>query len=222
VPQKAATASYDSVEAARLGSSAVENALVVIDGNPAWRTDLQSGDEYPTTPMTLGGGTFTWKLVDDDGDLADDLSDTVLLQGIGRVGTKVHVEQVRLQPTETGLTCLEASLHCHGYVEVQGPDIITNQMVSSNDYIWLGGGSSIVGNAEAAGSISNSVSGTRTTGITPRQMPGSDRRRSRCRLMQRGSPIDAHPATDVAGSPSTCFAVVLELHSLSSSIQGEN
>ena len=42
----------------------------------------------------MGSGTFTWKLVDDDGDLADDDSDPVTIYGIGRVGASTSVETV--------------------------------------------------------------------------------------------------------------------------------
>lgn len=172
---KAATSRNERYEAVVLASSAVENGLIVLENDANWRTSLQSGAEYPSTPVTFGGGTFTWKLVDADGNLADDLSDTVLLQGIGRVGGVTHVEQVRLQPIDAGLTCLEASLHCQGSVfAIFGPDLVTNQMASSNQHISFSFDSDLTGDAEAVGTISGSVSGSETTGITPRQMPGSD------------------------------------------------
>ncbi len=166
---------HDRYEAALLGSSAVEIALIALANDPDWRTNLLSGVEYPATPVTLGGGTFTFKLVDEDGNLADDLSDSVMLQGIGRVGGVTHVEQVRLQPTGSGLTCLEASLHCHGDISTgSDTDLTTNQIVSSNGSIDTAGwNSSITGDTEAVGSINGNISGNKTSGITPRQMPGS-------------------------------------------------
>ena len=36
-----------------LASSAVENALVVLNTNPNWRTDYQNNVEYPATPILL-------------------------------------------------------------------------------------------------------------------------------------------------------------------------
>lgn len=175
---KEATGRNDRYQAAVLGSSAVENGLIVLANDPNWRTTFQSGVEYPSTPVTLGGGTFTWKLVDDDGNLADDLSDTVLLQGIGRFGDVTHVEQVRLQPTDVGLTCLEASLHSSGPIVINNVTWTTNQFVSTNNSsnfaIDRYGSGHVDGNAEAVGGIQNpAVTGSKTTGITPRQMPGS-------------------------------------------------
>jgi len=174
---KASTGRNDRYEAAVLAMSAVENALVVLDNDLNWRTNLQSGLEYPATPVTTGNGSFTWKLVDEDGNLADDVSDSVLLQGLGRIGNVTHVEQVRLQPTDFGLTCLEASLHSHGKVELGAyVKLTTNQTISSNGQINANSfGASIDGNAEAGGVIVGAITGTSTPfRLPPRQMPGSD------------------------------------------------
>ncbi len=173
---KASTSRNDRYEAVVLASSAVENGLIVVDNTPTWRTSLVSGVTYPATPVTLGRGTFTWKLIDTDGNLADDPSDSVLLQGIGRVGDVTHVEQVLLQPTNVGLTCLQASLHCQSHVMLAtAVNFTTSQMVSSNGNILATAiGSSINGNAQAVGNINGNITGTKTSGIAPRQMPGSD------------------------------------------------
>jgi len=45
----------DRYEAAVLGSSGVENGLMVLDGNRNWRTDLSSGVEYRIVTFLLSG-----------------------------------------------------------------------------------------------------------------------------------------------------------------------
>lgn len=171
---RSSTGKGERYEAAILASSAVENALTVLRDDPNWRTNLTSGQEYPATPVALGNGTFAWKLVDDDGNLSDDESDTVLIQGIGRVDEKIHIEQVCVAPTGDGMTCLEASLHSQAGISTYAW-IETNQMVSSNGSIATQDPvGKVDGNAEAVGTVSGNITGTSTAGIVPRQTPGAN------------------------------------------------
>jgi hypothetical protein len=91
---KAADDENDRRIACLLALSAVEIAISDINANPSWRSTYVNNVEYPSTPITLGGGTLTVKLVDVDGNLADDANDSVRLYGIGRVGDAVHVHSV--------------------------------------------------------------------------------------------------------------------------------
>jgi hypothetical protein len=154
-----------------LATSAVENAVIFLDDNPNWRVDLQNDMEYPSTPAPLGSGTFHWKLVDGDGDLADDPSDAVLLQGIGRVGGATYVQQVQLLPMGAGLGCLEASLCVGTHADFVGATITGNQFICSNNSMYAAS-TDIDVPAKAVYSVSggNYNAGTEV-GIAARQMP---------------------------------------------------
>lgn len=167
--------STDMVEAQKLAFSSVEYAVLSINNDPSWRTTFTNNIESPSTPIPLGNGTITFKLVDSDGNLADNTTDAVRLIGIGRVGEVEYAESVLLVPTGNGLTCLETALHCNGDVTLGFTvDLTTNQIISSNGSVGTGFLANLVGSAEAVGSISGSISGSSTTGITPRTMPGTD------------------------------------------------
>jgi hypothetical protein len=168
--------SADLLEAQTLARSAVEEALLRIDRDPDWRTTYAHGVEAPQPGEAVGTGTIAFKLLDSDGNLADDESDSVEVIGIGRVGNIVAAESVRLYPTGRALTCLGASFCCDGDITLEdGASIKTSQRVVSNGTINASGSSSsIVGNAEAAGSVLGTVTGEITVGATPRQMPSGD------------------------------------------------
>ncbi len=101
--------SNDWYEARLAALSGVENAVTRINADEDWRTNFQNNVEYPATPVSMGSGTFTWKLVDEDGDLADDESDPVTIYGIGRAGASTSVESVTGQSSEPGVYLLEGS-----------------------------------------------------------------------------------------------------------------
>jgi hypothetical protein len=170
------TRTADSSSADFLAQSAVEHALAVLKNDPAWRTTYQNNIEYPGTAISMNGGTVTWKLIDPDGSLLDDDSDTVRIYGIGRQGSATSVQSVQLYPTETPLSCTEAAFHCAGSVSLgllinwaTDDEISTNGSLGANAF-----GTSITGNAYAAGSIVGNISGTKTSIATARRMPGSD------------------------------------------------
>jgi hypothetical protein len=73
-----------------LAASAIEHAISEFNANSNWETAYALGTEYPATPVAVGGGTFTWKLIDGgDGRRR--------LDGIGRVGNATCVFRVNLQ-----------------------------------------------------------------------------------------------------------------------------
>ncbi len=168
-----ATSKPERVKASLIADAGIEHALATINADPNWRTNYLSGISYPASPLPLSGGTFTWKLIDTDGNLADNTADSVVVQATALLGRIHHVAEVTLQPTESGITALEAALHCNDNINLGlTADITTNALVSSNANIAALVGS-INGNAEAAGAISGFVTGSQTSGITPRQMPDS-------------------------------------------------
>lgn len=169
------TRTGDSSSADFLAHSAVEHALSVLKNDPAWRTNYLNNTEYPNTPIPMNGGTVTWKLVDVDSSLLDDDSDTVRIYGIGRQGSATSVQSVQLYPTDDPLSSTAAAFHCAGSVSLGAfinwttdDEISTNGSLAANAF-----GTSITGNAYAAGTITGNISGTKTSGVGARRMPGS-------------------------------------------------
>ena len=171
--------SNDAYEARLLAQAGIEYAATRWYWNPSWRTTFNNNVEYPVTPYEYGNGTFTYKFVDEDGNLADDATDAVWVYGIGRVGDAVQVQKVLMLPAGDAVTSMEAAFHCNGNVNIGSAlltsiDLTTNQMVSSNGNISvynLVSSNDLNGDAEAVGTISGSVTGSETTGISPRIMP---------------------------------------------------
>ena len=102
----------DWAEAGTLAFSATEHALADLNdssGGVAWRSSFQSG--VLAAEHALGRGTLSWMLVDEeDGDLADELTDPVRLYGIGRVGQAVRVYSVVLFPSGEALDVLRTAV----------------------------------------------------------------------------------------------------------------
>ncbi|MEZ6134998.1 MAG: hypothetical protein R3C53_08830 [Pirellulaceae bacterium] len=155
-----------------LAKSAVEYGIQQVHGDNSWRTTFVHDIE--SQPMTLGQGTIAWKLVDDDGNLADDDSDSVRVVGIGRVGTVTVAESVRLLASGEPLACLGSAFTCAGDINVKSAvQLMTNQQISSGGNISTGFLSSIQGNVEAAGTASGSIQGNIAQNVPARRMPGS-------------------------------------------------
>lgn len=165
-------ASDDQVIAEQMARSAVEFATNAINQDPVWRNTYANDTETPVGGFVLGDGSFTFKLVDPDGDLSDDDADGVWLLGIGQAGDARFVETVFLQPTGQPLSCLEPAFHCGGNVTASTTvNLTTNQDISSNGNITATAtGSSVEGDAQAVGTIDGNITGTSTT-ILARRMP---------------------------------------------------
>jgi type II secretory pathway component PulK len=66
--------SNDSQEATWLAFSGMENAIACIANDVNWRTTYTNNVEI--APVPFGRGSFSWRLVDTDGNLADDARNT--------------------------------------------------------------------------------------------------------------------------------------------------
>lgn len=163
----------DRTRAQLLAEAAIEHGMATLHSQSDWRSTYLSGISYPAGAATMGGGNFTWKLIDVDGNLNDDASDSVLLQGRGTYGQATHSAQVTLQPTDAGIGALEAAFQCASSIDLGATvDMATDTFVSSNANIAAGGfGETIIGSAEAAGAINGNITGSETSGAPPRQMP---------------------------------------------------
>lgn len=183
----------DRVKAALLADSAIEHALATLGNDPSWRTNLLASTNYPASPVSMNGGSFTWKLIDADGMLGNDSSDSVVVQGTATLGRITHVTEVTLQPSETGLSALEAALHCNNNITAGATvNIQTNTFIHSNANIAAYSiiGASVDGDAEAAGAIAGNITGAQSPGVTPRQMPEAS---VFDYYLKMGTPIDIAP-----------------------------
>lgn len=170
---RAAVDASASGHAASLSNSAIEHALAILQTDADWRTTYQPDVEYPAVPVAMGTGSWTWKLVDDDGSLTDDDSDFVRVVGTGRDGDATIVQSVTLYPTGVPVEVMTYPLHSHGDLSLSaGVTVSTNGSVSSNAQLAGPLSASVSGNAVASSSINVTVSGA-TTIAPARQMPGS-------------------------------------------------
>ncbi|GAB5405621.1 MAG: hypothetical protein Aurels2KO_38520 [Aureliella sp.] len=168
-----ATSKPARVKASMIADAAIEHALATINADSEWRTNYLAGISYPGAPGMLSGGSFTWKLIDSDGNLADNSADSVVVQATATLGNVRHVTEVTLQPTEVGITAMESAMHCADNIYLGlTADISTNSFVSSDANIAALVGS-INGSAEASGAISGFIAGSQTSGVPTRQMPDS-------------------------------------------------
>lgn len=171
---RAAIDSNSAGQAAELASSAVETGLATVENDPDWRTTYQNNTEYPPTPVAMNGGTWTWKLVDDDGDLDDDDSDFVYVVGIGRHAAATMIQQVTAYPTGEPLPVLDHGLHADGNVSVSADvTLTTNRSVSANGTVNGPGSALVDGDVVGSAGASVPATGTVTTGSPSLQMPGS-------------------------------------------------
>jgi len=164
--------SGDIVRAETLAETAVEYALYAIAQNTSWRTTYTSGTE--TAAKTLGGGTFSFKLVDEgDGSLSDDPMDNVRLYGYGRAGAAVRVYSVELKCKKVPLDVLRCAAHAAGNVSAITTSTVSGGPLSSNATLSLPSGL-INGDVEAA-TVSNAgtITGTITSGAAAKTMPST-------------------------------------------------
>ena len=158
-------------EARILAISAVDHAASMMNDNSNWRTDYVNDVEVG--PYSFGDNTFSWKLVDEDGDLADDTTDPLWVYGIGRVGDAVWYSRARAR-IDGGLPLefLRTAIHSRGRLSVDsGKTLVVSGAPASTDSLLQNDGL-VTGDAEAV-SLSGSgvVSGTTTVPADRKGMP---------------------------------------------------
>jgi hypothetical protein len=153
-------------EAQRLAYCGVEQAIAMMNnytgGTGDWRADFTN--DLETTPVDLGDGQVSFKLVDEDGDLADDPTDPLWIYGIGRAGDAVWVERAKARVDQgRPLEFLRTCIHSSGHLSVNNAkSLIAIGAPASSDGELLNDGS-IDGDVEA---LSQSGSGTVTGSVT--------------------------------------------------------
>jgi Tfp pilus assembly protein PilX len=170
------TETTQATNAGQLAQSAIEHALSTIQADANWRSTYSNDVIYPTPRVVMNDGDFAWKLVDVDGSLSDDDSDSVTVVGIGRVGEFSSARSVVLYPSGQGIDSLGKAFHCNQDVVLKANvDFETDQTISSNgDIDATKSNSEIQGDASASGTISGTVTGSSSPGAATLRMPGSD------------------------------------------------
>jgi len=158
-------------EAKGLARSAVEAAVAAVNLSPAWRHLYLNDVETPQ--VSFGAGTISFKLVDEDGDLADDPADPVRVYGIGRVVDSVWVYSAALTST-TPLEALDTCIHCSGQLEIAGGETLTaSGAPASTNSNFLNDGR-LLGSIDAATRSGNgTVTGTINIPAPPKAFPPS-------------------------------------------------
>ncbi|WP_428388259.1 hypothetical protein [Mucisphaera sp.] len=168
---KAGDAKHLALSAVALARQRIADAARVesLGGTP-WRQRFTSGAWRPT--QSLDNGTINWRLVDEDGDLADDPTDPMTLEVAAQIGINAHRLAVTLTPTEGDdpITSLLPGVAVTGdvtlYDRIPAPANFTLATNSSvNNY-----GNEVHAHMEATGSIT----GTNYHGITAEGVPPLD------------------------------------------------
>ena len=163
----------DGAEAEALAESAIEYALSALAEDSNWRTTYTNGTE--TAAKSLGGGTFTFKLVDEgDGSLSDDPMDNVRLYGYGRAGAAVRVYSVELKCKKVPLDVLRCAAHAAGSVVANTTSTVSGGPLSSNASLTVPAAVVVNGDVEApAVACGGTVTGTITSGAPVKSMPST-------------------------------------------------
>ncbi len=161
----------DFSQARLYAHSAIEDGLFRIHNDPDWRNAYPNGAWKSDAPI----GTGTYTLIGEDlldSDLTNSYSDSVVLTGIGVQGDARYKLQVRLDADMGALTCLEVAFSTADDLDLNDATANCDQTISSNGSVTGVATCQINGNAEAVGVVTGvAVSGSTTTGITPRTMP---------------------------------------------------
>ena len=162
-------------EVRRLAYCGVEQAIAMMNnytaGTGDWRADYTNDQE--TTPVDMGDGQVSFKLVDEDGDLADDPTDPLWVYGIGRIGDAVWVERAKARVDQgLPLECLRTAVHSHRSLTLPlGTELtVVGAPASTDGTLDVKG--TLTGDGEAVdASLGGSVSGTVTVPAESKGMP---------------------------------------------------
>lgn len=166
----------DATAAADLASSGVAYARLKIKDDAEWRTTYASGTWSAEQP--LGGGVFTWKVVDattggsvlHSGVTAAFDTASVRVYAKGRIGSVVHTTSVILAAQKVPLDVLRTTMHCEDLFYVASPVTTTGGPVSTNGLLL--GFAKITGAAESGSHYGfSSITGGLTSPAPQKPLP---------------------------------------------------
>jgi hypothetical protein len=161
----------DFTEARMYAQSAIDLGMRIITADDTWRSGYSSGPWLVDAP--IGRGTYSLDVVDSvDGDFTVNPEDSLFLTGTGAIGEARYRLHATLLADVAGLSCLEVAFSTAGDLAMDDATANCNQTVSSNGSVNGVAACQINGSVEAVGTVAGvNVSGSTTTGITPRTMP---------------------------------------------------
>jgi hypothetical protein len=159
----------DAQEALWLAYAGLEHAVARIYNTDNWRTAFANNVDTPSIQM--GKGSFQWRLVDEDGNLANNDNDSVTVISTGKSGAATRVLKQELIPTGQGLPVLDYAAYSLWQMDLHSNKIWAGKF-GCNATIVVPGGHVVKGNGQGviAEAQSFSVHGSFSNGsyiVTP-------------------------------------------------------
>ncbi len=143
-------------------TAALEWAVADLNATPNWRTARSNNMDTPA--QQLGKATIRYRLIDVDGDLADDPFDACDVLATASLGTSTCVWRGTLEPAGAILNCLNYSMAAPQNLELANFTMWCSQgLLGTGGNISVGNGASLTGDCYFAGSTSGDIFGTRNT-----------------------------------------------------------
>lgn len=172
---RALDGSNNASDARAYAQAAVDLGRLYITQDSNWRTNRANGTWF--SGMAIGSGSMSLEVVNPNGALNRFNADPILFAGTGYCGTSVQKIQVAITPQIKAYSCLSAAMFAATCVQFQSSTFPTSGViVASNGSLSLSQ-ATIAPNLETAGTISFGsahYSGTTTSGVPVRTVPGSD------------------------------------------------
>lgn len=172
VQRRSAEGESDLAEARLYARSAIELGMWLVNNDPNWRSTQSIGAW--ATDEAIGTGTYSLEAADpNDSDLANSITDSLLLTSTGSSGVARHRTQVTLEAEIKPLGCLEVALHAGGNLNLLGVLLQSDYTISANGSVnAISAG--IEADVQAVLSITGATYyGSTTSGIAARTMPDS-------------------------------------------------
>ena len=172
VQRRSAEGESDLVEARLHARSAIELGIWVVNNDPNWRTTQSIGAW--ATDEAIGTGTYSLEAADpNDSDLANSITDSLLLTSTGSSGVARHRTQITLEAEIKPLGCLEVALHAGDDLNLSGVLLQSDHTISANGSVnAISAG--IEADVEAVLAVTGETYyGSTTSGIAARTMPDS-------------------------------------------------
>jgi hypothetical protein len=174
VQSRALNGINDLAEARSNAQAAIDLGRLYIAQDSYWRTDRANGTWF--AGMAIGSGSMQLDVANPNGTLNHFNADPILMTGTGTCGTSVQKMQVSVTPQIKPYNCLAAAM-ISSSIQFQSSRFPTSGvLIASNGAMQLTS-ATIAPNLEAVGAISAMsahYSGTITSGVPARTMPGSD------------------------------------------------
>lgn len=148
----------------------LRHALWATHRNDNWRTILPNGEWL--TDIAVGQAVYSVTGTDpDDGDLADNPSDPVILQCSATVGDAARALQVEARSTK--MDFLDYRAVAGNLLKIENHAVIQGDIFSNNNITKTGGDTWIYGDVSAVGAIADqtNISGVITEGADPLGLP---------------------------------------------------